>query len=254
MATAIAQPLLASPAVQAAPAELTFTLKDGLPLIQARIDGREATLLIDSGGAAALALRPAWAPADAASAANAADSQDAQGRQRQNRSFAIRSLELAGQPVLPPPAAQTWAKPNPAVGVDGYLGWGWLRQHRWVIDYGAQHLKMLDADAPLPADCGPQPQPLELLGSLPYARFTGADGKPVALGLDTGASRNVIHVPQTGAVAGQLRLGEQLLDAGAFVGAELQVPVVSGFLGWDFFRRHRVCLDPQQHRVWIQPL
>ncbi|HEY0957626.1 MAG TPA: hypothetical protein VGE36_22935 [Roseateles sp.] len=40
---------------------LPFTLEAGLPLLDARIDGRQARLLIDTGGAAALALRPDWA-------------------------------------------------------------------------------------------------------------------------------------------------------------------------------------------------
>ena len=103
--------LLALSAAQAQPeADLTlpFTLEAGLPVLQARIDGRDARLLIDSGGAAALALRPDWAPA--AEAAGTVSTQDAQGQVRPAAPLVVGEVVLAGHglPVAPP--AQTWSK------------------------------------------------------------------------------------------------------------------------------------------------
>ncbi|PZP33327.1 MAG: hypothetical protein DI603_08110 [Roseateles depolymerans] len=210
-------------------------------------------LLIDSGGQAALALRADWGANEARSAASAPGSQDAQGRSHGGRVMSVRSLELNGQAVTPPPA-QTWGKTRPPAGVDGYLGWGWLSQQRWVLDYRAQHLQLLGTEDPLPASCGALPQRFELLGSLPYLRLSTADGTPLALGLDSGASRNVVRTEQAALVSGPLHWGGQTLAAGDFASAPLQLPVIAGFLGQDFLSRHRVCVDPQQRLLWVQPL
>ena len=165
--------------VQAHPAAgqtLPFVLDAGLPLLQARIDGREARLLIDTGGAAALALRPEWAPVTEGAAST---SQDAQGQLRLNAKLAVAEITLAGQRLSPTPPAQTWGKTRRPAGADGYLGWGWLRAQRWVLDYGTRQLQLLTADEPMPANCGTAPLGLDMLGSLPVLRLTDG-GRPDA--------------------------------------------------------------------------
>jgi len=243
-------------AAQAAPGRvLPLHLDGGLAWVDARIDGRDARLLIDSGGAAALALRSDWGPAATGAAASATASQDAQGRQRVNAVLAVNEVLLAGQALVPAPAAQTWAKARRPAGVDGYLGWGWLREQRWVVDYAARQLRLLDADEPMPASCGDAPLGFELLGSLPVVRLHGAAGELLTLGLDTGASRNVIRPALADAVsAGPLRAGDRAIAAGGFATVALQVPGLDGFLGQDFFSRHRVCVDPGRRQLWAQPL
>jgi hypothetical protein len=231
---------------------LPFVLDAGLPLLQARIDGREARLLIDTGGAAALALRPDWAPVaeDAASA-----SQDAQGQARLNAKLAVAEVALAGQRLSPTPPAQTWSKARRPAGADGYLGWGWLRAQRWVLDYGARQLQLLAADEPMPASCGTAPLGLDMLGSLPVLRLQTAAGQTLTLGLDSGASRNVVRPALAeSVVGGALQADGRALQAGDFVTVPLQVPGLDGFLGQDFFSRHRVCVDPARRRLWMQPL
>lgn len=249
--------LLAATAAQAQPETdltLPFMLDAGLPVLQARIDGRDARLLIDSGGAAALALRPDWAPAPDA-AGGAVTSQDAQGQLRQQARLAIGELVLAGQALPVAPAAQTWGKAKRPAGTDGYLGWGWLRERRWVVDYAAGQLLRLAPGSAWPAGCGGAPLPFEMIGSLAVVRLQATDGQPLVLGLDTGASRNVIRPALSGAVAGALRGADgRPLQAGAFVSVPLQVPGLDGFLGQDFFSRHRVCVDPAGRQLWLQPL
>lgn len=234
------------------PLTLPFALDGGLPVLQARIDGRDARLLIDTGGAAALALRPDWAPA-APGAAGA--SQDAQGQQRLNAALAVTQVLLAGQVLAEPPAAQTWGKARRPVGADGYLGWGWLREQRWVMDYGVRQLQTLSPGAAWPARCGSTPLRLDMLGSLPVLRLQATDGQALTLGLDTGASRNVIRPALADAVAsGAVQIDGRALQAGGFVTVPLQVPGLDGFLGQDFFSRHRVCADPARRQLWVQPL
>lgn len=248
--------LLAATAAQAqteADLTLRFTLEAGLPVLQARIDGREARLLIDSGGAAALALRPDWAPADAA--ASAVMSQDAQGQQRRNERLVVGDLVLGSHTLPQAPAAQTWAKAKRPAGADGYLGWGWLRERRWVMDYAAGQLQRLAPGSPWPAGCGGEPLPVQMMGSLAVVRLQTAEGQVLVLGLDTGASRNVIKPALVQVVAGGALMADgRLLQAGPFVSVPLQVPGLDGFLGQDFFSRHRVCMDPDRLQLRVQPL
>jgi len=251
----LAAALFAASAAQAQPeAALTlpFTLTAGLPMLQARIDGRDAKLLLDAGGAAALALRPDWAPVS--DAASAVMSQDALGQVRRNGSLVVGTVALAGHTLPAAPAAQTWGKGKPPLGADGYLGWGWLRERRWAVDYAAQQLQLLAPGEAMPAGCGTAPARFEMLGSLPVLRLQAADGQALTLGLDTGASRNVIRPALAAAVAGELRWAGQPLAAGSFVTVPLRVPGLDGFLGQDFFSRHRVCMDPAAQQLWVQPL
>lgn len=248
--------LLATAAARAQPEAdlvLPFTLEAGLPVLQARIDGREARLLIDAGGAAALALRPDWSPVPAE--AGAVSTQDAQGQLRPQARIAVSTVLLAGQALPVAPAAQTWGKAKRPAGTDGYLGWGWLRERRWVIDYAAGQLLRLAPGSAWPAGCGGAPLPLEMKGSLPVVRLQAAEGQALVLGLDTGASRNVIQPALSAAVAGPLQASDgRPLAAGAFVSVPLQVPGLDGFLGQDFFSRHRVCVDPERREWRVQPL
>ena len=95
----------------------------------------------------------------------------------------------------------------------------------------------------------------DMLGSLAVVRLQAADGRLLALGLDTGASRNVITPGLAEAVAGGTLTAERrVLQAGPFVSVPLQVPGLDGFLGQDFFSRHRVCMDPARRQLWLQPL
>ncbi|HEY0957625.1 MAG TPA: hypothetical protein VGE36_22930 [Roseateles sp.] len=163
-------------------------------------------------------------------------------------------LVLAGQALPAPPPAQTWGKARRPAGADGYLGWGWLRERRWVVDYAAKALTVLAPEAPMPAGCGAAPGRFEQLGSLPVVRLQAADGQLLTLGLDTGASRNVIRPALAALVAGELRWAGHPLAAGGFVTVPLQVQGLDGFLGQDFFSRHRVCMDPAERQLWVQPL
>jgi hypothetical protein len=260
MTLALVTLLATTAAAQAQPeADLTlpFTLEAGLPVLQARIDGRDARLLIDSGGAAALALRPDWAPAleAKAEAPGTVSTQDAQGQVRRATRLIVTDVVLAGQALPEAPAAQTWTKAKRPADTDGYLGWGWLRERRWVVDYAARSLVRLAPASPWPAGCGGAPLPLEMIGSLAVVRLQALDGQTLVLGLDTGASRNVVRPDRVDAVAGPLRGADgQTLQAGRFVSVPLQVPGLDGFLGQDFFSRHRVCVDPAGRQLRVQPL
>lgn len=213
---------------------LSFQLERQLPVLEARIDGRPARLLLDLGGAAALALRPDW-PGGASGEL---------------------PVEAAGSDLGRLPA-QVWKRARIPEGIDGYLGYGFLIRHGLVIDYRAGELRLLAPGEALAA-CAPAPT-VELLqlGSLPYLRFEKA-GSSLLLGLDTGANQNVIKQESLHAGAGGvfslegLSLGGRPVQPGPFRAIALSLPRLEGLLGHGFFAAHRVCIEPSVRQLAAQ--
>jgi hypothetical protein len=211
---------------QAQPRILHFTLERQLPLMKAEVDGHPARLLLDLGGAAALALRPDW-PGLAASA----------------------QLTVNGGASETVPA-RPWPRNKPPPGVDGYLGYGYLARHSLVIDYAQQQVRLYPPGR-LADECSGPVAALQQLGSLPYARFE-QQGTVLPLGLDTGANQNVLR-REAALQPGALMLEGVALEPGPFGRIDLAVPLIAGFLGHDFFARHRVCLDASSKQLQIEP-
>ncbi len=213
---------------------LPFQIERQLPVLEARIDGVPARLLLDLGGAAALALRPDWP----------------QGLQAQH------PLQVAGTD-LGSLRAQVWKRPRIPEGIDGYLGYGFLAGYGLVIDYRAGELRLLAPGRALAA-CAPAPAvELQQLGSLPYLHLErGASS--LLLGLDTGANQNVIKQESSHAAAGGvfsldgLSLGGQPLQPGPFRAIALSLPRLDGLLGHGFFAAHRVCIEPAARQLAAQ--
>ncbi|NSL53396.1 pepsin/retropepsin-like aspartic protease family protein [Uliginosibacterium aquaticum] len=209
---------------------LHFELRQQLPILQVQVDGREASLILDLGGAAALALRPDWPEAGAA------------GEVREH-SLALAPGELE---VVP---ATVWRKTRIPPGIDGYLGWAYLQRYNLVFDYAKQAVRLYPRGA-VHAECAGVPVPLRRLGSLPYVQFDHA-GQALLLGLDTGANQNLIKPDVAGATLPDkilsidgATLAGQALKLGPLRVLELPIPTLHGLLGYDFFARYRVCLDP----------
>jgi hypothetical protein len=147
-------------------AVLHFELNKQLPVIKVQVDGLDAALILDLGGAAALALRPGWpGPATV----------DGDG---------TRMVSFAGGNSIQVPAA-VWKKPKVPPGIDGYLGYGYLRRYGLVIDYSRREVRLFRQGVQLD-ECRAAPVALLQLGSLPYVRFERG-GKPFLLGLDSAA-------------------------------------------------------------------
>jgi hypothetical protein len=215
---------------QQATGQLAFRLERQLPLIQARIDGQAATLLLDLGGTAALALRPNWDGLQ--------PDQDVD-----------KTLETSAMPPTPVPT-RIWKKSPLPPGVDGYVGYGYLKQFALLIDYRNQ-IMQLSPPGKLDAACGNNVAPLQHLGSLAYVRFE-QDDRPLLLGLDTGANQNVSK-DSAPALSGTARLAMQSLDLGPFRQIKLPLPRLDGILGYEFFARHLVCLDAQSATFAVTP-
>lgn len=221
-------------AVQESPLEnLSFEIQKQLPVISAELDGKPVRLLLDTGGGSALALR-----------------HDLISDATQVRQLALQSGKAVQLKAVP------WKKASIPEGIDGYLGMGWLRQYSLVIDYAHAQLRLHPAGNLAP-ECGTQAVPLQMLGSLPYVRLT-QDAQPVALGLDTGANQNILKTgSRWSGNAGQVLTGLTLQTEGwtgqqNFRLVNVQVPVIDGFLGYEFFAGHLVCMDIQSAKLAIK--
>lgn len=262
--------------VAAPPQQLDFEMVGTLPVLSAHVAGRPVRLLLDTGGGSALALRPetlaAMIPGQSLDqspnpspnpspnqppASVPASPSDAAASARP----VLPSLPLQfgeGEPVDLP--ATVWRKPAYPPGIDGYLGWGYLRRFSLVVDYRGRQLQLWPAGALAPV-CAAPPAVLRQLGSLPYVTVEH-EGQPLPLGLDTGANQNVLiagRVPAAATPGAHRVLAPaswegRPLALGSFKVIELKLPVLAGFLGHGFFASHRVCLDAQSASVSIEPL
>lgn len=206
--------------------ELALTFQGQLPVVHARIDDKAATLLLDLGGAAALALRPDW--------------EDVWPERDVSKVLELNGL--APTPV----AARVWKKASLPAGIDGYLGYGFLRRFSLVIDYPKQLIR-LSPPGKLATDCGANVVSLLHLGSFAYLRFAHDHH----LGLDTGANQNILRNSARD-VQGTVQLGEQSINAGAFKKVNLDLPKLDGILGYDFFSRNIVCMDTESAAMAIR--
>lgn len=219
-------------------AVLHFELQKQLPVIKAQVDGLDATLILDLGGAGVLALRPGWPGSTAVDSGQA------------------RELSLPGGSSTQVPAV-VWRKPQVPPGIDGDLGYGYLRRYGLVIDYSLRTVKLFRPGTQLD-ECRAAPVALLQLGSLPYVRFERG-GQPFLLGLDSGANQNVVKRGQQDDASPQattqddIQLAGQVISTGPFRAIDLPIPVIDGLLGYDFFLRHRVCLDPTSKTFAVEP-
>lgn len=216
---------------------IKFDLERQWPLIRLKIDDAPATLILDTGGGSMLALRPSWPNPPV----------DKDSKSRRLEFAAGHSLELL---------STVWKKSPAPNGIDGYLGYGFFRQYNIVIDYASAEFRLYRiGDEHL--ECSSKPESISNLGSLEYLKIE-REGKPLLLGLDTGANQNILTTSSGSAVPGdspasrgKTTLGDRELDLGKFRRVSLQIPVIDGFLGYDFFAKHRVCINPVARTISV---
>jgi hypothetical protein len=209
---------------------LPFELSQQLPLLKLQVDDRPATLILDLGGAAPLALRPDW-PAD-----------DPKTDARTKR------VRLPGGELETLPAT-VWKRTSIPPGIDGYLGFAYLQRFNLVFDYAKRQARLYPRGA-AHGECRAKPAALSRLGSLPYVQFDYS-GQTLLMGLDTGANQNLIKPGRPGTALSDTKrsidgasLAAQATTPGPLLVMELPIPTLDGLLGYDFFARYRVCLDP----------
>jgi len=245
----------------AAAVAIPIELEGGNPVAQVRINGVGARLTIDSGGELVSLKSGAITRVGAARTGSSASGTDALGYTREQALLTLDSLEIGGRTFRNVAAQESGAYAADSAG-DGVIGRRFLNEFVAVYDYGARRISLFEAgerDA-VKRECrGTTVRTLPDPEGIIVTRAT-ADGHEMRVLWDTGAVHSVVK--QTFAddrklpveapfyVAQQFELAGRDVGPLRFVVVDLKAPTtVDGYLGYDFFADHVVCIDPRGRTV-----
>jgi hypothetical protein len=145
----------------------------------------------------------------------------------------------------------------------GHFGLELVKTFRLVLDYKAQQMTFIPLDEPNPAQHGCSGTEVPFERGWPATK-TATDWGELLLVWDTGASTNVIResvVKERGIPTEDfaVRSDRFVLGATEFGPVQFrsinfeQPPGVDGFVGYDFFAKHVVCIDFSGKRFLIRP-
>ncbi|MCE9582478.1 MAG: aspartyl protease family protein [Planctomycetes bacterium] len=249
------------PAVDAWTA-LPLRLESGRPHVDVEVNGKRFPVLFDLGAGGTVWLDPDVAKAAGARFTGESSTWlDAFGIEQSSRryvldavragDFVLRDLEGRELPPVPEP-------------LGGILGWRLLQRFRVLIDFPGRRVVLATGGA-LPPDVHP-----ELWTRVPFrATSSGivtdavADGLPLELVWDTGATRSIlkpgrVDPERCGKEAFPTFYAETLRLAGhdfgplAFVVLDIQEPPGDGLVGQPFFEAHRVLIDWESRELSIE--
>ncbi len=266
------QIMLTGPRAAAAHSEtaavvIPIELKDGNNFTTIRIGDVSLKALIDTGGWHEIGITPeALAKLDVKFTGTTTERTDGGGHKFQGREFCIPSLQLGGHTFR---NILGYERHQAATGdfggpplFDALIGRDFLQRYTLVVDYPHQRFELHPAVDSL-AVC--RPPTAMILPTSNGFMFSGVqtDNGTMNLGWDTGATYSFVQ--KAVAHVRQLPLNDDLystqrfilntLDAGPMdlVAIELNgVPEVDGLIGFNFFKKHRVCFDYRRHTVSLR--
>lgn len=245
----------------AAAVVIPIEIEGGNPVAQVRINGVDARLIVDSGGELVSLRSGAISRVGARRTGASVSGTDALGSTREQALLTLESLEVGGRTFRNVAAQESgpYAANSPGDGVIGRL---FLNEFVAVYDYGALRISLFDSREREAAkrECrGTRARMLPDPEGIVITRAR-ADEQEMRVLWDTGAVHSVVKqsfaeerklpIESPFYTARKFELAGQ--DAGPvqFVVADLKAPAaVDGYLGYDFFAGHVVCIDPQGQTV-----
>jgi len=244
---------------------IELELEKGNPVAAVRVNGIPLHLIIDSGGEY-IALKPqAFRKVPLAPAGKTVPGMNALGESRPQSIFNLATLEMGGGTFRNLEATEAGAYAEGAAG-DGVIGRVFLNRHIAVYDYAAKTITLFSFRERRAAEqlCRgvavptiPDPE-----GIIVSAAKT--DHATMRLGWDTGAVYS--FVKKTFAEEQQLpievpfynsrrfEMSGQDFGPQQFVAIDALAPAsIDGFIGYNFFMSHVVCIDPQKKVVRVRP-
>jgi predicted aspartyl protease len=240
-------------------------LAQGNPIASGRINGLAVSLVVDSGGdlivlkpdiIAKLGLTPLQSQGSAT---------DAYGRTSQQSLFNLATFEIGSSTFHNLKAAEVGAYAAQAPG-DGIIGRSFLNKFVTVYDFAARNIELLSPDerSRVSNQCRGIKVGLIRNPEGINISFARTDFGSARMLWDTGATYSFLKKR----IADAYRLSTQgpfytskLFALGAndfgpmkFVVLDLQAPIdVEGYIGFNFFSAHVVCIDPSTRSVRIRP-
>lgn len=245
----------------AAAVVIPIEIEGGNPVASVRINGVDARLIVDSGGDL-VSLKPAAIERVAAERTGAsADGTNALGQTNAQALLRLDSLEIGGRTFRGIAAQESGDYAADAAG-DGVIGRRFLNGFVAVYDYPALRISLFDAEERDAAtrDCRGTRLPV-----LPDAEgliitHARADRLDLRVLWDTGAvqsfvkqsfaNEHAIPVEAPFYTARKFSLGGRDVGPLRFVVVDLRAPEgVDGYMGYNFFADHVVCIDPRRRMV-----
>lgn len=248
------------------PIVLPLELRDRFPFVTVTVEGIEVKLKFDLGSSSALILQESTL--DRIKAVPTGESASFQGL---DGAFAAKKFKVAHvtignatftDVVTTMDAARKGYDPDPLS--QGLLGTGLLKSYEVVIDYPQRTMKLVPrAKQGDPGSCTGSVAPFDQSSN----KWRGepviqarTEAVPLLLWLDTGSQLSAVRRSLTldllqstvdHVTMKQLRVGNADLGPWEFQVWDMDLPGFDGFLGYDFFAKHAVCVDFPGKRIVI---
>ena len=240
---------------------IPIELEKGNPIAPARINGVPVRLVIDSGGGV-VALKPEAAKSvGAARTGSASSSTDALGSESTQAALELSTLELGGV-SFSNVAAQEYAKEVPG---DGSIGRAFLNRFVTVYDYASRKITLFTPGERSAADMGCRGTAARTIADPDglVVSMAKADHRAMRMLWDTGATHSFVKkafadryelpVEHPFYTSRRFSIGQEDFGPLQFVVLDLRAPGnVDGYIGYNFFISHVVCIDPVGQVVRIR--
>lgn len=259
-------PLLALLLFASCPAAIVIPIEieKGNPIAAARINGVAVRLVIDSGGGV-VSLKPETVGrVGAARTGSTKNSVDALGNSSMQTLFSLDTMELGGN-IFSNVEAGEMGRYGAGSPGDGIIGRNFLNQFVAIYDYAAQRITLLTPEESRAArrECrGARIRAIPDADRIIVSMVTTDHGAMRML-WDTGATYSFAkktfadtrELPLEGPFykSQRFKLGSRDFGPLDLVVLDIRAPAnVDGYIGYNFFMGHVVCIDPLKHVIRIR--
>jgi len=243
---------------------IPIEIENGNPVAPARINGVDVRLIIDSGGERVSLKFAAINRVSATRTGSHADGTNALGQTSPQALLSLDSLEIGGRTFRDVAGQEsgTYAEASPG---DGAIGRQFLNRFIAVYDYGARRISLFDSSERDVARRDCRGTRVRTLADEEGLVITGAraDQNDMRVLWDTGAVHSVVKksfaesrglpVEAPFYAVRKFEVGGRDVGPLRFVVFDVAAPSrVDGFLGYDFFVDHVVCIDPRGQVVRVR--
>jgi hypothetical protein len=250
-----------------APVQIPIQVSDNFPVLTVKIAGMDVPVVFDSGDQSTLVLqRDVLYQTKAVPTGAATQQRFVKGKVVQSMQYRLPRVQIGDVVFTNVVGREDVHDPDyqPAdVGQKGFLGTGLLKSYVVAIDYPRRTMALIPrADTRAMAQCQGTAAPFSPAWHGEPVTEAETDFGRVALWWNTGAPVSVIsrsflqssrpHVSAGGVTSQRFILGGSNFGPWRFEVWDVSLPSgFNGFVGYDFFSQHVVCLDFPGRRVVI---
>ncbi len=249
--------------------EVPLTIRDNFPVVVIQINGNNVPVVLDTGNSASVTLsKEVLDLAKATPIGETSKGMDAKGNIIQSPKFKISSLKIGAAIFTDVIAELDVHDPSyqaTQVGQQGFLGTTLLKAYRVVLDYPHRRMTLLprSSAADRSPDCEGTIVPFSPEWHGEPATVVETDLGRLIMWWDTGTPTSVLskRFVQNTAINPSLEkvTSKRIILANTDFGPwqfeiwEMSLPPgFDGFIGYDFFANHVVCMDFPSNRLLVQ--